>query len=372
MSLTVIQALPALEAGGVERGSVELARELVRHGHTAIVVSAGGRLVRILEEAGAQHVPMDIGRKSLLTLRNVSALRSLLRDSGAHILHARSRLPAWISYLALARLTKKERPRFVTTVHGPYSVNRYSAIMARGERVIAISEFTRDYILENYPDADPQRVVMIPRGVSAEEFPYGYRPDPTWFSRWRRDFPQFAGMRVITLPARITAWKGHEDFIEIIARLRERGAAVHGLVVGGTEPRRIAFLDKLKRRIRDRSLQRSITFAGHRDDLREVMAASALVVSLAQIPEAFGRAALEALSLGVPVIAYDHGGASEVLRSIFPGGLTPPGDVDAATARIQAVLASPPVLPAHHPFPLQRMLDRTIALYEELATGHIA
>lgn len=369
MPLTVVQTLPALEAGGVERGAVELARELARRGHRAIVVSAGGRLVPALEAAGAEHVAMNIGRKSPLTLRNVAALRSLLRDTRADILHARSRLPAWISYLALARLSRTQRPHFVTTVHGPYSANRYSGIMTQGERVIAISEFIRRYILENYAEVDPERITVIPRGVSAQEFPHGFRPDPAWLARWRAEHPQLAGAALVTLPARITAWKGQEDFLAVMGRLKDRGAAVHGLLVGGAEPRRRVFLEQLQGLVQSRGLQRFVTFTGHRDDLREIMSVSAVIVSLAKIPEAFGRAALEALSLGIPVVAYDHGGAGEVLRSVFPGGLVPPGDTGAAAVRIENLLASPATVPAGHPFPLQQMLDRTIEIYEELAGG---
>jgi glycosyltransferase involved in cell wall biosynthesis len=110
-----------------------------------------------------------------------------------------------------------------------------------------------------------------------------------------------------------------------------------------------------------------VTFTGHRDDLREVMAASSLVVSLAREPEAFGRTTLEALSLGVPVVAYDHGGAGEVLRGILPQGLVPAGDVNAAAARVAAFLDDAPEVPAGHPFTLESMLSRTLAVYEELA-----
>ena len=369
MSLTVIQALPALEAGGVERGTVEVATELVRQGHRAIVVSAGGRLVSRLREAGVEHVTLPIGRKSPLTLRHVSALRDLLRGSGAQILHARSRLPAWIAHLALRRLGAAAKPHFITTVHGPYSANRYSGIMVRGERVIAISEFIRRYILENYPDTEPERITVIPRGVSAAEFPHGYRPAAGWLSRWHGEFPRLAGVPLVTLPARITAWKGQEDFISIMARLRDRGVSAHGLIVGGAERRRQAFLEKLQRMVRDRALQSWITFTGHRDDLREIMATSHVVMSLAQIPEAFGRTALESLSLGTPVVAYAHGGAAEVLQPMYPEGLVPPGDVEAAAACVRRVLDTGERAPERHPYPLQLMLDRTLALYAEVAGG---
>ena len=366
MPLTVVQLLPALAGGGVERGTVEIARALVERGHRAIVVSGGGRLVAALESARAEHVTLDIGRKSLLTLRHVAPLARLLQDRGAHILHARSRLPAWIGVLARRSLGPRA-PHLVTSVHGPYSVNTYSAVMTKGERVIAISEFIRAYILSNYPRIDPGRIRVIPRGVSAVEFPPGYQPSIAWQERWHGTFPHLHGKVLITLPARITRWKGQEDFIELVGLLRARGADVHGLLVGATEARRRGFMQELQDKVRHAGLGAHISFLGHRDDVREILAISAVVLSLARIPEAFGRTALESLSLGVPVVGYDHGGTGEILRPIFADGLVAPGAIAAAADRVSAILARRPNIPATHPFPLQRMLDETLAVYEELA-----
>src|SRR5690242_2595123 len=121
--LTVIQTLPALNTGGVERGTLEVAAELVKRGHRSIVVSAGGELLEELVHNGSEHIALSVGNKSLLTLRHIPLLRRILGESGATIVHARSRLPAWISYLAWKGMDPASRPRFVTSVHGPYSVN---------------------------------------------------------------------------------------------------------------------------------------------------------------------------------------------------------------------------------------------------------
>lgn len=371
MPLTVVQLVPALDAGGVERGTLEVARGLVRRGHRAIVVSGGGRLVSALEQAGAEHVTLDIGRKSPLVVGTVGALRRLLETSRADIVHARSRLPAWIGLLALRGVRETRRPGFVTTVHGPYSVNGYSGVMVRGERVIAISNFIRDYILRNYPRTDPSRVRTIHRGVDAAEFPRGHRPDAAWLSAWNAQFPRLRDEPLITLPGRITRWKGHADFIRLVQLLRTRGVRVHGVVAGGAEPRRAAFLKELEDQVRAAGLEAAITFTGVRADLREIMAISRVVLSLANEPEGFGRTALEALCLGVPVVAYDHGGATEVLNAMLPQGLVAPADVGAAADRVQAFLAEGPAVTAPNPFTLERMLEQTLSVYAELAgPGH--
>ncbi|MGQ0658472.1 MAG: glycosyltransferase family 4 protein [Chromatiales bacterium] len=366
MPLTVVQVLPALEAGEVERSTLEVAQELCRRGHRAIVISAGGRLVAELEAAGARHVTWAIGRKTPLTLHYVRPLRQLLLSERVDVLHARSRLPAWIAYLAWRRMDRAARPNFLTTVHGPYTVNRYSRIMTRGERVIAISSWIRDYILENYPNVEASKIALIPRGIDPTQYPHGHSPAEEWQREWRQCHPAIEGRYVITLPARVTRWKGHRDFITVIGRLKQEGVRVHGLIAGGAEPRRRPFLQELKSIVSAQDLVDDVTFLGQREDMREVMAVSDAVVSLTREPEAFGRTAIEALALGVPVVGYDHGGTAEILRAIFPQGLVPVGDTVAAASRLAEFARARPAVPVQYPFTLARMLNATLDLYESL------
>ena len=205
--LTVMQVLPALHSGGVERGTLEVAGALVQAGHRSVVVSAGGRLVESLLAGGSEHIYLPVGRKSLRALLEVRRLRRMLREEQVDIVHARSRLPAWIVWLAWRGLPAAQRPRFVTTVHGLYSVNRYSAVMTRGERIIAVSDTARRYILDNYPDVDPQRVVTIHRGVDRAEFPRDYHPDTAWLDTWYAEYPLLRKRKVLTLPGRLTRLK---------------------------------------------------------------------------------------------------------------------------------------------------------------------
>jgi len=364
--LSVAQLLPALNGGGVERGTLEVARELVRRGHRSVVISAGGRLVPDLVREGSEHLAWPLGVKSPLTLRWVWPLRRWLTEQHIDILHVRSRLPAWIGWLAWRGMDPATRPRFITTVHGLYSVSRYSAIMTQGERVIAVSETVRDYLRRHYPKLPVARIQVIQRGVDPAEFPPGYRPSSEWLDPWRQQYPQLRDTPVLTLPGRLSRLKGHEDFIELIARLRARRWPVYGLIVGGVEPRRQRYADQLRQQVRSLGLDNVILFTGHRSDMREIYAISTLVLSLSAQPESFGRTVLEALSLGMPVVGYNHGGVGEILARLYPAGLTPFGDLDALTAKVVALLASAPPVPPEPAFPLQRMLDETLALYESL------
>jgi len=364
--LTVLQLLPALESGGVERGTLELGAGLVRAGHRSLVISAGGQLVSRLTGQGSEHIEWPIGRKSLWTLRLVGRLRRLLREEGVDILHARSRFPAWIGYRAWRGMPTQSRPRFVTTVHGLYSVSRYSAIMTRGEAVIAVSQAARDYVLRNYPATDPGRLHVIERGVDPAVYPFGYRPPDSWLNRWYHEFPFLLERQVLTLPGRITRLKGHLDFLQLLARLVGAGLPVYGLIVGAEDPAHTSYLREIQRTVQRLGLEGHVTFTGHRMDMRDIYAVSNLVFSLSAKPESFGRTVREALSLGVPVVGYDHGGVGETLSMAFPQGRVTPCDVD-ALERATRLLLEFPVEVDQYPFAtVQDMIDQTLSLYRSL------
>lgn len=365
--LTVMQLVPELESGGVERGTIEIATALKAAGHRAIVVSGGGRMVSELESLDVLHIPLPIGKKSLWTLRHVRTLRRLFVAQGVDIVHLRSRVPAWVGWLAWRQMDPATRPRLVTTVHGPYSTNAYSAVMLRGERVIAVSDMIVDYIRQNYPWVDPRRIHRIYRGVDPATFPDGYQPDAAWLAQWYAQFPHARNRWILTLPGRITRWKGQLDLLAIVERLKAEGVPVHALIVGGAHPRKQRFLTEIRAEIEARGLASSVTLVGQRRDLREIMAVSDVVLSLSTDPEAFGRVSLEALTLGRPVLGYAHGGVGEQLSAMYPAGAIALGDIDAAVSTLGKWHArGAPAVLAERPFTLKAMQDQTLAVYEAL------
>ncbi|MFU8848435.1 MAG: glycosyltransferase family 4 protein [Opitutales bacterium] len=367
--MKVLQILPELQSGGVERGTLEVGRYLVEKGHQTLVVSNGGRLVEQLEAEGSRHITLPVHKKRLSSLLQIKVLRRLFEAERPDILHLRSRLPAWLAYLAWRQMDPATRPRLVTTVHGFYSVNAYSAIMTKGERVICVSHSVKDYVLKNYPKVPAERLTVIHRGVDPKAFPYGYQPSAEWLAQWQADYPQLKGKYIITLPGRITRWKGQLDFIQIIAKLNAKGLPVHGLLVGEPHPKRLEFLKELKTAIHAADLKNEITFLGHRSDPREVMAVSNVIISCSTDPEAFGRVTLEALSLGQPVLGYDHGGVAEQLDALFPEGRIPCGDIEALAKRLDDWQPEAPKPSQIHHFTLQAMLEKTLATYEALTPG---
>ena len=365
--LTVVQLIPALHSGGAERSALEIAQALVQAGHRSVVISAGGRLVEQLLAEGSEHITLDLGRKSLRTLTRFGALRRVLRELKPDIVHARSRLPAWMGWWAMKGMTPQ--PHFVTTVHGLNSPGRYSAILLRGERVVAVSQNLRDYVLSHYRWLEPGRVRVIPRGIDPVAFPYGHRPDDAWTKAFFAEFPALTGAPLLTLPGRGTRLKGHHDAIELLADLKRRGIEARLLLLGVIEPGREAYVAELQELIRLRGVTSQVVLTAPRADIRDIYAVSALILQLSNKPESFGRTVIEALSLCRPVLGYAHGGVGELLAELYPAGRVPPGDRERLVERAAELLrVAPPISPLQS-YRLIDMQQATLALYDEVAGG---
>lgn len=367
-TMTVVQLVPALHSGGAERSTLEIAKALVEAGHRSIVVSAGGRLVEQLEAEGSQHITLPIGHKSLRTLFTVGKLRRILRELKPDIVHARSRLPAWVGWWAMRRV--KPRPHFVTTVHGLNSPGHYSSILLRGERVIVVSQTLRDYVLRHYPDdISSARIAVVPRGIDTEAFPYGYRPDDSWQRAFFEEFPQLEGAPLLTLPGRGTRLKGHADAIELIADLQSRAIDARLLLMGADEPGREAYVAELRQLIKERGLEAKVVISPPRSDIRDVYAISNLVLQLSQRPESFGRTVVEALAMCRPVLGYAHGGVGELLAELYPAGRVPLNDRERLVERAAELLRFAPPIPPPRSYRLVDMQSATLALYAEVVEG---
>ena len=362
--LTVVQMLPELESGGVERGTLEVGKYLVDRGHTSIVISGGGQMVEQLVAEGSEHIDWAVGKKSISTLQYIRKVRQFLQETKPDVLHLRSRLPAWIGYLAWKKLPKSSRPKLVTTVHGPYTVGKYSSVMMRGDRIIAVSNMVKEYILKNYPLVDENIIEVVHRGVDTSVYTPNFSPTDAWKSEFFDDFPMMQESHLLTLPARLTRWKGQEDFIKLIDVLVKGGQNVHGLIVGSAHPKKQEYAKELQAEIDSRGLQEQITMIGHRVDLKEILSISDLVFSLSIEPEAFGRTTIEALSLGTPVIGYNYGGVKEQLEQLLPDGAIPVGKLDEAILKVQEWIFSPPSPLENTSFTLNSMCEKIIGLYK--------
>ncbi|MDB9700913.1 glycosyltransferase, partial [Gammaproteobacteria bacterium] len=225
--MRVLQLLPELKLGGVERGTVDLSEHLTKLGHKSAVVSAGGGLVEQLSNHGAKHFSLPIAKKNFLALKQFKNLRNIYQEFHPDIIHVRSRFPAWINALALRGLSAS-KPIVISTFHGLYSKPFYSKSMAYADDIIAISKTVQDYIFSNY-DVDHSRVHLIYRGCDVDEFNTS-SPSKSWSDSWYKEFPQTGNKILLTLPGRITGWKGIEDFLKLFSQLDQ--AKYHGLIPG--------------------------------------------------------------------------------------------------------------------------------------------
>lgn len=369
-SYTVLQLLPALDTGGVERTVIDLSSALQKAGHQACVVSAGGRLVPELLQTGAHHYTLPIGAKSPATLfRRVMALRALINKLDVDLVHAHSRVPAWIAHIALRRYTRFSWCPMITTYHGIYNQGwpgkrRYNAIMARGDRVIANSNFTRDHILKTHGTA-PERIAVIPRGIDVEEFDPA-RVEKTDVQALRLGWRVKPDQTVILLPARLTGWKGQRVAIDALAALPARYVLVCLGDAQGREDYKQSLLDQAKTLgIADR-----VVLPGHATDMALAYAAADLVVNSSTDPESFGYTVIEAQAMGRWVIASAHGGPLETVRDGQTGTLFRPGD---AGALAQAIKAAPDEVDTDfmrghilENYSKRMLQERTLSLYSEL------
>jgi len=338
-----------------------------------VVVSAGGRLEAALRATGAEHLTLDIGRKSLLTLRHVRALRRLFAEVGADIVHARSRLPAWLGLWALRGLSPAQRPRFVTTMHGLNSPSRYSAVMTRGERVICVSDTVRDYLVQHYPQTDPGTLVVIPRGIDPAQFPRAARPDHEARAWAAMQHPVLAGDGpLLLLPGRGTRLKGHRDAIALLGRLRAAGSGACLWMPGAREAGREAYVQELEAEAASAGCLEALAITPPTTEIARAYAACDLVLQLSRKPEAFGRTVIESLSVGRPVVGWAHGGVGELLAELQPRGAVPAFDEGLLFETANAMLAHPPSpLATMDAYTLRAMQDATLALYHDLADDRL-
>lgn len=332
----VLQVLPSLETGGVERGTVEIAQAIVAAGGTALVASEGGRLVAAVERAGGRHIKLPMASKNpAIIWRNAARLNKLIQNERVGIVHARSRAPAWSALLAVRRTGA----RFVTTYHGVYNEGvpgkrRYNAVMAKGDRVIAISRYVAELLTSRHA-VDPSRIRIIPRGVDTALFDPARVSGPR-ITQLAEDWRVPVGAPVVMLPARLTRWKGGAVLIDATARLIHTGACC--VLVGATQGRE-RFAGQLVARAEALGIAHRLRLVGHCDDMPAALALADVVVSASLDPEGFGRAVIEAQAMARPVIATDHGGAVETVEHQVTGWRVPPGDVGALAAALDHALA---------------------------------
>ena len=358
--LKVIQILPELNIGGVERGTKDFSKALVEKGHQSIVISNGGIFEKDITHDGGKHIKVPVHKKSPFSFFLSKKLRTIYEGEKPDIVHIRSRMPAWINYFAFKKLTKK--PLLISTFHGLYSMPIYSQIMSKVDHVIAISETVKNYIVNTYNISD-NKVTVIPRGCDIEYF-NKEQISKDWIDDWFNKYPQTKDKIILTLPTRISKWKGIDSFIELVSKLNSKN--FHGLIVGPLSPSKQKYFNSLKQKIINLGLEENITFTGSRNDIANIYKISDIVFNLSIKPEPFGRTTIEAISCGSKFIGWDHGGTKEILEELFPIGLVKVGDIEALKEKVIGIASRDHQTPKENTFTSEKMINRTIDLYRQL------
>ncbi len=415
--LTVMQVIPRLDAGGAERTTLEINKALVESGWRSLVVSSGGRYADSIAADGGTHITLPVHSKNPIQIAlNGRALSKIARSHGVNIIHARSRAPAW----SCLNASRKTGLPFVTTYHGAYKARgtlkrHYNSVMVRSTRVIANSHFTASQIIKTYKDHDPalaKRMHVIHRGADLTRF------DPATLTEQRveqatqgwditpssltgpRDNGDLPVLRLL-LPARMSRWKGHEIAIKAVKSIAGSGqdgilrlifcggrsddghvSQVHGDT--GPTDQAIGSMGSLERELRDMVLQFGIGdlihFSGYCEDMPAALGWADGVIVPSTRPEAFGRVAVEAGAMGVPVLASNHGGAKETILGEKTGLLFTPDDSEALAGAIKkfqkmgpegrAKLGTAAKTHIQNNFSVHSMCGNTLALYKDVLADH--
>lgn len=358
--MRVVQLLPELNEGGVERGVVELNREFVKKGITSFVISLGGKLENQINIDGGIFIKFDVCSKNIFTaISRINGLKEILKEIKPDIIHVRSRVPAWLVYFA----NKSLKIKVVSTVHGFNSVGFYSSIMQKADAVICVSNSIKEYIQKNY-QTNESKITVIPRGIDLELF-NPKNIDLNFINEFKEKY-DLKDKFIISSVGRITQLKDYETFIKAINLVKKEIPQLKALIVGGTRSDKEEYLNSLRNLIKELKLEDNIIFTGSQSKIAEIYTLSDVVVSSSKKPESFGRAVAEAIAMNTPVIATNHGGVKDIIIDNVNGFFFEVGGEEELVSDIlkSRNLSFDGYNYISNNFSLENMLDKTIVVYK--------
>lgn len=357
--MNILQILPELNVGGVETGTVDFSRYLVKAGHKAVVVSAGGRLVKELESCGAIHYELAVHKKSLFAIiKAVNALCAIIKKENIDIVHARSRVPAWIAYF----VARRSRRVFIATCHGYYKKHPFSYVMGWAKKVIVLSNVIARHMIEDF-GVPYERISFIPRSVDLEKFKY-VSPET------KRKKDEFN----VGIIGRITPIKGHLDFVKAMAKAARLIPRLKIWIVGDAPASKAAYKEQLQILIRRLGLWHATEFLGTQKDIPAILSHLDALVLATTTQEAFGRVIIEAQAAGVPVVATKVGGVVDIIEDGKTGILVPASDPAAMQEAVARIYKDPDLAKRmaeqaykklKASYTLELMASRTLDVYKE-------
>ncbi len=361
--MKIVQVVPELSEGGVERGTLDSSREYTKRGLESIVISSGGKLSQQIECDGGRYIAFDVASKNILTAPwRIVRLKELLKQLQPDIIHVRSRVPAWLVYFANRSLGFK----VVSTVHGFNSVNAYSKVMTYADKIICVSQSIKEYIQTNY-HIQEEKMSVIPRGVDLQVFNPN-NIDQAFIDNFLKKY-HLEGRFIVTTVGRITQLKDFETFIQAITLLKKSYPKIIGLIVGGMRSDKEHYFRKLQELIKELEVTDNIIFTGSQNSIAEIYALSDVVVSASKKPESFGRSVAEAIAMNTPVVASNHGGVKDIIQEEINGYFFSLGDPEDLAKKITFAkkLNFDGYNYVKENFSLQQMIEKTIKVYKAVS-----
>jgi len=374
---TILQVVPALISGGVERGTLEIAKKIVDSGNNSIVISAGGPLVEPLKKAGSKHIIMNVASKNPFTIwRNARKIADVIRDNNVDIVHARSRAPAWSCYIS----AKATGIHLITTFHGVYNFKNslkklYNSVMTKGHNVIAVSNFIKEHITDNY-EIDESKITVIHRGVNHHEFSQAKLSD-NMLKAFREKYNVPTDTPVILLPSRMTKWKGHLVLVDALEKIKHLNFYC---IMAGDLAKHPTYVMRIKDKIHKYKMQSQIQLFGNEPNMLGLYGIADIVLSTSIEPEAFGRTIIEAQSMEKLVIATNIGGAAETIQDGITGFHVMPNNSEELAKKIEYCLSIIDSIQAKKitdkarktvskNFSLDFMLKNTLSIYDKVKSN---
>ena len=323
--ISVLQVIPQLDVSGASQGCIDVANYLIENHHNCVVMTHSGKRVEDAKNKDISVIISPVHSKNPITIfSNIFRLLKVIRDYHIDIIHVRSRAPAWSCFFA----SKVSGKKFISTFHGTYNFNNfikkfYNSIMLKADGTIAISSFIEDQIKSQYPKA-PKNLKVIYRGIDSKIF-NSNNVNPERIEQIKNQHSLESNSIKILLPGRLTGWKGHSILVQAIAEvIKSIKNKIEVLFVGPDE--NLSLKKHLKDQIQNLNMSNIFHFMGSSDEMANIYSLSDIVVSSSTDPEAFGRIAVEAQSMGKFVVASNHGGSVETVIDNETGYLYPPHD----------------------------------------------
>ena len=340
--INVLQVIPKLGYGGAETGCYDIAHYLSENKCKSYIVTSGGDLIKFIDKKKVKLIRLPVHSKNpLLIFLNALILIGIILIFKISIVHARSRAPAWSCLLA----TKLTGRKFVTTFHGTYNFSGklkkfYNSIMVRSDLIIAGSNFIFSHIKNNYFEflKPKKKFLVIFRGINVDYFDSTTKTELEE-KKLLKSWDIEENKKIILLPGRLTSWKGQELFLEAINLVNTQlGYEAFYAVILGSDQGRDLYKKKLIRLSEQYRMTKQIKFIDHCKDMALAYKVSDIIVSSSIEPEAFGRVAVEAQSMGKIIIASNIGGSNETVIDEKTGYLFESGNPKSLSEKIFKVL----------------------------------